>query len=54
MSRLLGLDIDSKYIRMSVAERRLKRITYLRSEGIGLPADREQGNKVLLEALQQC
>lgn len=53
MSRLLGLDIDSKYIRMSVAERQLKRITYLRSEGIGLPADRDQGNKALSEALQQ-
>jgi len=51
--RLLGLDIDSKYIRMSVADRRLKRITYLRSEGISLPADREEGNKAFSEALQQ-
>jgi Tfp pilus assembly protein PilN len=50
--RLLGLDIDSKYIRMSVADRRLKQITYLRSEGIGLPADRGEGNKNLLEALE--
>jgi len=38
---------------MSVADRQLKRITYLRSEGIGLPADREQGNNALSEALQQ-
>lgn len=38
---------------MSVADRQLKRITYLRSEGIGLPADREQGNRALSEALQQ-
>jgi len=38
---------------MSVADRQLKRITYLRSEGIGLPADREEGNKALSEALQQ-
>lgn len=38
---------------MSVADRRLKRITYLRSEGIGLPADREEGNRTLTEALQQ-
>ncbi|MDP2157196.1 MAG: hypothetical protein Q8K68_05755, partial [Nitrospirota bacterium] len=53
MPRLLGLDIDSKYIRMSVADRRLKRITYLRSEGIGISADREEGNKALSEALQQ-
>ncbi len=53
MPRLLGLDIDSKYIRMSVADRQLKRITYLRSEGIGLPQDREEGNKALSEALQQ-
>ncbi len=53
MPRLLGLDIDSKYIRISVADTRLKRITYLRSEGIGLPADREEGNKALSGALQQ-
>lgn len=53
MPRLLGLDIDSKYIRMSVADRRLKRITYLRSEGIGLSADRDAGNAALTEALQQ-
>ncbi len=53
MSRLLGLDIDSKYIRMSVADRRLKRITYLRSEGISLPANREEGNNALSEALQK-
>ncbi len=52
MPRLLGLDIDSKYIRMSVADRRLKRITYLRSEGIGISADREEGNKALTEVLQ--
>jgi len=38
---------------MSVADRRLKRITYLRSEGISLPADREEGNKAFSEALQQ-
>jgi len=38
---------------MSVADRRLKRITYLRSEGIGLPTDKEEGNKALSEALQQ-
>ena len=38
---------------MSVAERRLNRITYLRSEGIGLPAGREEGERVLSEALQQ-
>lgn len=53
MPRLLAVDIDSKYLRMSVADRRLKRITYLRSEGIGLPADREEGNRTLTEALQQ-
>ncbi|MBI5632209.1 MAG: PilN domain-containing protein [Nitrospirae bacterium] len=53
MPRLLGLDIDSKYIRMSVADRRLKSITYLRSEGIGLPGDREAGNRALSDALQQ-
>jgi len=38
---------------MSVADRRLNRITYLRSEGIGLPAGREEGERVLSEALQQ-
>jgi len=38
---------------MSVADRRLQRVTYLRSEGIGLPAGREEGNQVLSEALQQ-
>lgn len=38
---------------MSVADRQLKRITYLRSEGIALPAGREEGNTVLSEALQQ-
>lgn len=52
MPRLLGLDIDSNYIRMSVADSRLKRITYLRSEGLGMPADRAEGNRVLSEALQ--
>jgi len=37
---------------MSVADKRLKQITYLRSEGIGLPADRDEGNRALSEALQ--
>lgn len=38
---------------MSVADRQLKRITYLRSEGISLPADRAEGNNALSEALQK-
>ena len=39
---------------MSVADRRLSRITYLRSEGIGLPAgSREEGDRAVSEALQQ-
>ncbi len=38
---------------MTVADRQLKRITYLSSEGISLPADREEGNIALSEALQK-
>ncbi len=53
MPRLLGLDIDKKYLRISAAETRLRQVKFLKTGSIALPEDREERGKVILETLQQ-